>query len=881
LRSRIIGSNFFNSAYFITKQNKNFECLNADSNKIKIEEQESNSFLKNTFDNELLQEKNFKDINNSFKRRIVKIMFIGTHADIDKSSSKKDDLYYSEKIDILQKMIQSFYEKEEFFNLDEKHIALDARAAWGTDIKCLLTKLIKLKQSICNRLPRSTMFLNRTLYHIQNWRKIISICSNRAKATFDIPELYRFIENNKYPVITWCQFAQQIRNCVNPLASDNHLRDLVEQLQLMGEVIHLRNSNSTNEMICYEPEWLCQKVLGRLFSHERYFNLKPQNLNGLYSIDELKQIYSDVCSNIFLIKDLFLSLSLCAEMHNEISGELIYEFPALNFLSEPLPLSFHTIKDIMQQFKIDLNQFTTDNINNHHNKPSLFIFNGFQIKTSKYHLNENLPSLYDNNNTALFNLNKLTSVMNSSIISNTSQKITNYSSTILAELFFRIQVKLRYLVNNYYMIENDIQEHKEKYSKNLNRQYLKNKSQEQIKLYTQEDYVSQSKLDNMSSETSSQNKYLAFRPNKGQQYDSSCSLFPVCYENFLNQSYDKLKTKPLIELNLRKSDFIFLNTNINSNSFPHEFISNKKNVSINNGTLIDIELYQTRYCSRLMRKNCHIECLLSLDHLEGKFIELRACAPDYYREELFYFVQDLYIFIEQVINQICSVVNLEKHYLSFKSLTIPNNIDSSTELNKNSNPSVVNHDFIFAPEDLIIMQYYNRNVLYSQENSVSISKNESPNKEVKFIDLVCCGSETIEKALTYGIDLPLDQMNSYTRRMLCIHLDKVDPIGRDWSILAFLLGMQDYLPRLDELYMKSIQLKALLGNKTENLSKCDLLLDEWSRKKPENATIRNLIEKLIELDRKDAYAIIMNTINPYIINLSKDSGIQNSNQTLI
>ena len=43
-------------------------------------------------------------------------------------------------------------------------------------------------------------------------------------------------ENHIYPVLTWPLFAEAIRSKVNPLASDDHIKLLVEQLQLMGEV---------------------------------------------------------------------------------------------------------------------------------------------------------------------------------------------------------------------------------------------------------------------------------------------------------------------------------------------------------------------------------------------------------------------------------------------------------------------------------------------------------------------------------------------------------------------------------------------------------------------------------------------------------------------
>lgn len=101
--------------------------------------------------------------------------------------------------------------------------------------------------------------------------------------------------------------------------------------------------------------------------------------------------------------------------------------------------------------------------------------------------------------------------------------------------------------------------------------------------------------------------------------------------------------------------------------------------------------------------------------------------------------------------------------------------------------------------------------------------------------------------------------------MLCNYLDKIDPMGRDWSILAFLLGLQDFLPLLD------LQ---------KQVSKCECVLNEWSKQKSDQASIRNLLAKINDLGRKDVYEMILNTIYLYQMNMGKDSGIQNSNQTL-
>lgn len=43
-------------------------------------------------------------------------------------------------------------------------------------------------------------------------------------------------QHASFPVITWPHFTTLVRNEVNSLAGDSHCRQLIQQLQLIGEV---------------------------------------------------------------------------------------------------------------------------------------------------------------------------------------------------------------------------------------------------------------------------------------------------------------------------------------------------------------------------------------------------------------------------------------------------------------------------------------------------------------------------------------------------------------------------------------------------------------------------------------------------------------------
>ena len=143
-------------------------------------------------------------------------------------------------------MLENYYANDELYDLSEKHFVLDARAAWVSDIKQLIQYLVKRKQVICERLPRCTMFLNRTLFHMQNWRKSFSNTNasllnssngltSSMHTSINGTNPFAINIDHKYPIITWKNFVEQMREVINPLASDEHLYELKQQLQLMGK----------------------------------------------------------------------------------------------------------------------------------------------------------------------------------------------------------------------------------------------------------------------------------------------------------------------------------------------------------------------------------------------------------------------------------------------------------------------------------------------------------------------------------------------------------------------------------------------------------------------------------------------------------------------
>lgn len=636
-------------------------------------------------------------------------------------------------------------------------------------------------------------------------------------------------------------FKEKSRELINPLASDEHLVELLLQLQLMGEVVLIETGSSfhhDDDLLCFNPDWLCTKLLGRLFTHERFFNVKPTSLNGLFTKEDLVEIYADLFVEFDLLKEIFIAFDLCAELESSSSQnkEILYEFPALNFFSEPLPVAFHTLKSSQSLLNSSVTNIAAQS-NSSNREQTFFVFNGFQIKSSLLHLNKTFDFVSNLTNLHHHNLNAMTASMTSSFTQFSSPphslNLNLNNSSQLAYLFFRIQIHLRlWCANQAFVVD-------------LDNEDLLNNNQSNANDLNSYNYIS------------SNSKYSSLKGSKKNSFESNQAESNYFTSQYIDATINHQNTK------VSKSLSSLANSSLNriSNGYDPKLLTAIKSSSV------DIDLHQTRYCTRLVRKSLNMECLIILDHLNGEFIEFRACAPDQYRDELFFFIEELYALVKQVIGDSCPGINLEKHYLSFKPVGLP----SSNAL---TNLGIVSYDHIYSPKDIIVMQYENKNggwITCSSSNSNIKSK-----IQVKFADLVCCGSERVEKSLIYGIEVPITQMSEYTRRMVCVYLDKVDPMGRDWSILAFLLGLQDVLPLLEE---------TINSNGTHlKLSKCDYVLTEWSKLRPDQATIRNLINKINDLDRKDVNEIILSTNNLYqhvYVSTKETSNANGSNRTSI
>jgi len=155
-------------------------------------------------------------------------------------------------------------------------------------------------------LPRSTRFLDTLVNYLPDWRKATA----------------------QFPVIPWNAFIEHVRVNVNPLAADDHMKEVIQQLQLMGEVIYVKGSVCV-DVIVLQPKWLSSNIIGHLASPDF---IRKSRSSGFYTSHELKSVTSwEAVENILPILE---SLGLCAKMDLD-GGDSEYEFPSYNYLEAP------------------------------------------------------------------------------------------------------------------------------------------------------------------------------------------------------------------------------------------------------------------------------------------------------------------------------------------------------------------------------------------------------------------------------------------------------------------------------------------------------------------------------------------------------------------
>ncbi|KAI6241190.1 Non-specific serine/threonine protein kinase [Aphelenchoides fujianensis] len=235
--------------------------------------------------------------------RRSKVVVVGTHATAAHFPDRNaDDLSYkSSDTDAMLSTVRLRFETH--FDIHDRLILLDSTNLQCPGLKSLRIYLQRARESIVARLQKPLVLLDNCVNYLGVLRK-------------------RFAN---FPVITWPHFVQLVRAEVNPLISDQHARSLIQQLQLLGELVYLRDELSELDYVVLTAEWLGTHVLGTLLSAEF---LLQSRADGCFTIDQFAPVFPELNETDQLLHMLD-TLQLCTTIEADAAEDTRFEFPAL------------------------------------------------------------------------------------------------------------------------------------------------------------------------------------------------------------------------------------------------------------------------------------------------------------------------------------------------------------------------------------------------------------------------------------------------------------------------------------------------------------------------------------------------------------------------
>ncbi|XP_054159221.1 death-associated protein kinase 1-like isoform X2 [Oppia nitens] len=232
-----------------------------------------------------------------------KVIIIATHADLVSGGTSSDEIQSNLKT-IMQSVGNKF---DHIFDIHEHIFVMDAMAVGSPAMKQLKQHLSSMKPVVLQGIPHSTGFLESVM-------TFLNICRKAS---------------TNFPVLSSNQFKEIIRSQINPLASDEHFKEILLQLQTMGEVLYLKaKTENSQDLIVLNPRWLTIDIIGNFLSRD--YNCKSR-ITGTYSIDDIQMELPD--TDALDLLQVLEAISLCIQCDHE--GDIAYEFPCF-ILREPI-----------------------------------------------------------------------------------------------------------------------------------------------------------------------------------------------------------------------------------------------------------------------------------------------------------------------------------------------------------------------------------------------------------------------------------------------------------------------------------------------------------------------------------------------------------------
>ncbi|XP_075864642.1 death-associated protein kinase 1 isoform X1 [Microcebus murinus] len=227
----------------------------------------------------------------------LRVVLVATHADIMNVPRPAGGEFGYDKDTSLLKEIRNRFGND--LHISNKLFVLDAGASGSKDIKVLRSHLQEIRSQIVSVCPPMTQLCERIISTLPSWRKL----------------------NGPNQLMSLQQFVYDVQDQLNPLASEEDLRRVAQQLHSTGE-INIMQSETVQDVLLLDPRWLCTCVLGKLLSVETPRAL--HHYRGRYTVEDIQRLVPD--SDVEELLQILDAMDICAR---DLSSGTMVDVPAL------------------------------------------------------------------------------------------------------------------------------------------------------------------------------------------------------------------------------------------------------------------------------------------------------------------------------------------------------------------------------------------------------------------------------------------------------------------------------------------------------------------------------------------------------------------------
>uniref|UniRef100_A0A7M4ES03 Death-associated protein kinase 1 n=1 Tax=Crocodylus porosus TaxID=8502 RepID=A0A7M4ES03_CROPO len=232
----------------------------------------------------------------------LRVVLVATHADIVNLPRPVGGEFGYDKDMSLLKEIRNRFGND--LQISDKLFVLDAGASGSKDMKLLRNHLQELRSQVISMCPPMTHLCEKIISTLPSWRKM----------------------NGPNQLMSLQQFVYDVQDQLNPLASEEDLRHIAQQLHSIGE-INIMQSETVQDVVLLDPRWLCSNVLGKILSVENPKAL--HHYRGRYTIEDIQRLVSDSGCQTVDVEELIQILDAMDICARDLSSGTMVDIPAL------------------------------------------------------------------------------------------------------------------------------------------------------------------------------------------------------------------------------------------------------------------------------------------------------------------------------------------------------------------------------------------------------------------------------------------------------------------------------------------------------------------------------------------------------------------------